>query len=342
MIYVKRNTGYIPQLTGLKVLALLGIFYWHAMPQAGLPDLGARLVELFFVVSGFLVGFRNHGTFDESVSGCWDYVWPKVKALYPVYLLGLVLGVFQHILRGGWCIGAETIPPIVWALGLQQAWVPSIAMMYNGASWFISAWVFCMLCAPVLQWLLERLQGFLGEARGFVASLVLLLLVRIFLEMCRSLTPGVYPYSLHVTPIIRFLKFGVAYSVGVGFRERGGNVKRSLALGAALEITAVGAAVACVVLFDKSWPRWAFVLVWVAVIPILAGGWPNQPPAFVETFGCVRKDRDGVLSASQCDHWNRGHLLLDFCSRGIQEGRPGVVVGNASVVSCLPPTVSGA
>lgn len=268
----RQVSGYIPQLTGLKITALLGIFYWHSMPQTGLPDLGARLVELFFVVSGFLVGFRNHGTFDESISGCWKYLWPKVKALYPVYLLGLALGVLQHIMRGGWQIGADTVFPIVWALGLQQAWIPSIAMVYNGASWFISAWAFCMLCAPMLQWLLEQVRGALRETRGLIALFALMLVVRAFLETCQVLSPGVYPYSLHVTPFIRLLEFGAAYLIGVSFRGCRDGANRSFFFQTVMEAVAIAGAFACVVLFDEVWPRWAFVLLWIIVVPILAGG----------------------------------------------------------------------
>ena len=276
-----KQAWYFPQLTGLKVAALFGIFYWHSMPQAGLPDLGARLVELFFVVSGFLVGIRHHGTFDVSISGCWGYLWPKVRLLYPVYLLGLALGVLQHVLNGGWYVEADTILPIVWALGLQQAWIPAIAMVYNGASWFISAWAFCMFCAPFLQWLLEKMQDVIGEVQGFFAFFFLMLSLRIYLEMCQVLTPGVYPYSLHVTPFIRFLEFGVAYATGVAFRECYSSARKSFVRGAAFELLMVAAVLVCVTLFNEIWPRWAFVLMWIIAVPILAGG-------VASSVGCSR------------------------------------------------------
>ena len=310
------------------------------MPQAGLPDLGARLVELFFVVSGFLVGFRNHGTFDESISGCWKYLWPKVRLLYPVYLLGLALGVLRHIMRGGWQIGADTVFPIVWALGLQQAWIPSIAMVYNGASWFISAWAFCMLCAPMLQWLLEQVRGALGETRGLIALFVLMLVVRAFLETCQALSPGVYPYSLHVTPFIRLLEFGAAYLIGVSFRGCRDGANRSFFFQTVMETAAIAGAFASVVLFDEVWPRWAFVLLWIIVVPILAGGgWPNKPLAVVEAVGLMWENRDGILFAPQRDNWDYSRSLFDIFPRWIQEGRSGLPAGNARPFHCVPSTV---
>lgn len=266
-----RQNAYFPQLTGLKVVALLGIFCWHSMPHLGLPDFGARLVELFFVTSGFLVGFRRHGMLDMTISGCWNYVWPKVKSLYPVYILGLVLGLFQRVLEGGWSVGADAVLPVVWALGLQQAWIPSISMVYNGASWFISAWAFCMLCAPFLQWVLLKMRKTIGTAGGLAAFLILVFSARVFLEVCQVLVPGAYPYSLHVTPAVRLLEFALAYGVGVMFCERRSTKDCSLALGTVLEVLAVIMAFACIC-FGRDWPRWAYVLMWLMVILILSGG----------------------------------------------------------------------
>ena len=252
-------------------MALLGIFCWHSMPHSGLPDFGARLVELFFVISGFLVGFRRHGMLDMTISGCWNYVWPKVKSLYPVYLLGLALGLFQRVLEGGWSAGADAVLPVIWALGLQQAWIPSISMIYNGASWFISAWAFCMLCAPLLQWILLKMRKTLGTVGGLTTFLVLVFSARVFLEVCQVLVPGVYPYSLHVTPAVRLLEFALAYGVGVMFCERRGTKDCSFALGTTLEALMVIMALTCIC-FGGGWPRWAYVFMWLMVILVLSGG----------------------------------------------------------------------
>lgn len=281
----------IKQLTGLKILALFGIFCWHSLPQVGLPDLGARFVELFFVVSGFLVGLRRHGTFKASFSGGWEYVAPKVRGLYPVYLIGLALGVLLVALKGGLGLRADSILPIAWALALQQAWIPSIAMKYNGAAWFISAWAFCMLCSPALQWLLDGARRTLGPAKGSLTLFASLLAVRIFLEACQVVCPGVYPYSLHVTPFVRLLEFGLAYVSGVWFGERGDRPRSPIA-GSCLEVAAATILALCITLLDNTWPRWAFVLAWVMFIPTLAGGGRRlpQPTALLEASGRLRED----------------------------------------------------
>ena len=288
----------IPQLAGLKVLALFGIFCWHSMPQVDLPDLGARLVELFFVISGFLVGLRHHGTFETSLSGGWGYVAPKVRSLYPVYLIGIALGVLQVVLSGDWHCGTDAILPIVWALTLQQAWIPSIATKYNGASWFISAWAFCMLCAPVLQLLLDKARGVFGSARGSAALFASLFFVRVFLEICQIASPGIYLYSVHVTPFVRLLEFGLAYVSGVWFREHKDKLRLAGA-DFALEIVASVVVIACVVFFDGVLPRWTFVLIWVVFVSIFAGGgWAFKPINILEAIGYMRKDINGVLPAT--------------------------------------------
>ena len=69
-------------ITGLKVLATLGIFVWHCGFLKS-PDLGARCVEIFLVASGFLTAYNHHGlytgTFDESIA----IVRKKLRAIYP-------------------------------------------------------------------------------------------------------------------------------------------------------------------------------------------------------------------------------------------------------------------
>lgn len=261
----------IAQLTGLKVIALLGIFCWHSLPQTGLPDIGARLTELFFVVSGFLVGSRHHGKFSYSLKACWDYVWPKVKKFYPVYLVGLALGVLVYALNASWYFNFSTIMPIIWALLLQQAWIPAIAMIYNGAAWFISAWLFCIFCAPCIQALLNKAQEIGGNRRGALGLFISILLVRIFLELCQADSPSVYLYSLHTTPFIRLLEFSLAYIMGVWF-SRFETHKSSRLTSTILEFVASAVVIACTSCFNSLWPRWAFVLLWIFFVPILARG----------------------------------------------------------------------
>lgn len=60
-------------IAGLKIVALMVIFYWHSpLPKVGMPDLGARCVELFFVASGFLVAYARWGRFSGRIDDALD------------------------------------------------------------------------------------------------------------------------------------------------------------------------------------------------------------------------------------------------------------------------------
>ena len=48
----------IKSLNGLKVISVILIFLWHVYISNPLPDFGARACELFFTISGFLVGYN--------------------------------------------------------------------------------------------------------------------------------------------------------------------------------------------------------------------------------------------------------------------------------------------
>ena len=52
-----KRTGSIGSLNGLKAAAMILVFWWHSpMNKPDSPDLGLRMCEIFFVLSGFLFG----------------------------------------------------------------------------------------------------------------------------------------------------------------------------------------------------------------------------------------------------------------------------------------------
>ena len=268
---LQRKRARIGSLTGIKVLATAGIFYWHAFPHSGTPDLGARICELFFVLSGFLVAYNGYGRMDNTITGAFRYVRRKLVSIYPPYVLALLLVVISRCLQGGGWFDVRAACSGIWCLFLQQAWIPEIAMDYDGAAWFISALLFCYACVPVFGVVVHDAEESLGRARGRIALFAVALLLRVFLEECASLG-GVFPISIHCSPLVRAPEFFMAFIAGALFtdiRDYGESSDRhGLMAFSALELMSLAVSCWCVMNLDAVWPRWAFTLLFiVAVLP---------------------------------------------------------------------------
>ncbi len=190
-------------ITGLKVLATLGIFVWHC-GFFKTPDLGARCVEIFLIVSGFLTSYNHHGAYAGTLDESFAIVRKKLRAIYPVYFAGFLLAVAYMIAAhntGGYTRFGLAATALV-HLALMQAWIPSVAFAFDGAAWFLSAVLFCYAMSPVVSRLLcyakSRLGGLpLGAGAVCVDSFVILF----FLELCQKKMPELYAYSVHIAPL---------------------------------------------------------------------------------------------------------------------------------------------
>ena len=75
-ISLTKGKQMINSLTGIKVIALLLLFIHHSsMPK--LPfELGSRMCELLFVISGFLVGYNKYNKNDDVGYMETDFTFP--------------------------------------------------------------------------------------------------------------------------------------------------------------------------------------------------------------------------------------------------------------------------
>ncbi|TVT43050.1 acyltransferase [Hymenobacter setariae] len=95
-----KSASYFPALTGIRAVAALLVFFFHAVPEAPadvqiiwlkwpgrLAQQGYIGVSIFFVLSGFLIAIRN---FDRvQLTGIWfkHYVQNRFARIYPLYFL---------------------------------------------------------------------------------------------------------------------------------------------------------------------------------------------------------------------------------------------------------------
>lgn len=91
------NQNRINSLDGIKAIMLVLIFCWHTPTNPSFPfsepivDLGARMCEVLFVTSGFLVAYNHYeNTMPITLKDSLKYVLSKIKK-FGQYILLLLL-----------------------------------------------------------------------------------------------------------------------------------------------------------------------------------------------------------------------------------------------------------
>ena len=125
-------------LDGLRGVAALLVFGFHVQDQVGqrvIPH-GDLSVDLFFILSGFVVAHAYGGRL-RAGWGVRSFMAARLRRLYPLYILGLALGLGVVVLLHGWSprlimlssIGAFFVP-----MFLTDPWLYPL----NIASWSLA------------------------------------------------------------------------------------------------------------------------------------------------------------------------------------------------------------
>ena len=176
----------IRQLTSLRFFAAFWVVLFHYWPKldfdAAIPlfvQKGYLGVELFFVLSGFILCHVYRTSLEEGRFRYGSFLWNRLARVYPLHLATLVgmivlalgaqaagFGIDSNILS--W----ESLPA---NLLLVQAWGLAPQAAFNHPSWSISAEWFAYLTFPLFAWgalaLKDRPLVALGLAIGFLAAL---------------------------------------------------------------------------------------------------------------------------------------------------------------------------
>lgn len=173
-------------LTGLRLVAALWVvlFHWQSIPQpeyAGLTDLlspvgrsGYLGVELFFVVSGFVITWTYLDALGPRLQlrAAGRFLWARVCRVWPAYalvtvLFGWWLTAERERVGPGADIAFQTTQPSLetgsWVaqLLLVQQWTEpfSDGISFVGPVWSVSAEMLAYLAFPLLALLLHRLRA---------------------------------------------------------------------------------------------------------------------------------------------------------------------------------------
>lgn len=156
-------------LTSLRFYAALWVVAYHFWPNlAGAGERPALIskgylgVELFFVLSGFILCHVYLQAFGEGRGRYGAFLWARLARIYPLHLATLIGVGLMGV--AALALGVQTTHPIAdWAslpanLTLTHAWGLARTAAWNHPSWSISAEWFAYLAFPAfagLAWALK-------------------------------------------------------------------------------------------------------------------------------------------------------------------------------------------
>lgn len=176
----------IRNLTGLRGFAALSVVLLHVRygpladqyePFAFIFQTQAVGVDVFFVLSGFILAYVHHGDFAEGIttSATRSFLWARLARIYPVHLFMLLVVAFVLPLTGisrGWG-QVHTAPDLLANLLLIHAWgIVGGLMTYNQVSWTISAEWFAYLCFPLIAFATRAWRGWMFLALAALCILM--------------------------------------------------------------------------------------------------------------------------------------------------------------------------
>jgi peptidoglycan/LPS O-acetylase OafA/YrhL len=323
-----RPEARLPALAGLRFGAALAILLFHhgGPLLAGAPPWLERVrtgghvwVGLFYVLSGFVLARAHPAPLGPAERRTF---WAaRLARLYPAYLLAFVLAAPFALDRwagGGHVATAKAAAVAVASLLLVQAWVPSIARLWNAPGWSTSVVLAFYVAFPWVAARLARLRRrglWLALAGAWAASLAAPLL---WLAL-RPDGPVADPtwneprwlLALKFHPLARAGEFVAGVALGL-LHARGLRLGR--AASALLAPLALAAAVAVLAWGGAPYPllhNGLLVPLFAVAILALAPGAGPLPLALGSRAGRTLGDASFALYALQEPLWEWARLFAD-------------------------------
>ena len=182
-VQIRQTRPSMPQnlkpLTALRFFAAMWVVSFHFWPAFGLPSVvgkGYLGVDLFFVLSGFILSHVYLQSFGARRFSYPEFLWARLARVYPVHLITLVgMGA---LVAAAALVGIQAgDKAIVWSslpaqLTLTQAWGLSPLGGWNHPAWSISAEWFAYLTFPAFAWAAWRLRARPALALALALALV--------------------------------------------------------------------------------------------------------------------------------------------------------------------------
>lgn len=208
------------QFQGLRALAIIAIFISHTW-LGPFGALGAFGVSIFFVLSGFLMMYNYYPRENDPKFGL-AFVWKKVKKLYPLHIVFMLVGLFYCLLSDPQSIGGA-LKAIPFHVLLVQVWIPypKIYATLNGVSWYLSASAFLYFCFPIILKIFKKFSIKKTHIyRIFFISIVLEVIISYisyqYLNIDKN-SPFSVQWLTYYFPLTRLIDFIVGCSLGYLF-----------------------------------------------------------------------------------------------------------------------------
>ncbi len=178
----------IKPLTSLRFFAAIWVVLFHYWPnlagaaahgEPGFVAKGYLGVELFFILSGFILSHVYRTSVETGRFRYGAFLWARLARVYPLHLATLAA---MGLMAGAAGLAGIAVDPNImsWSslpanLTLTQAWGFAPVAGWNHPSWSISAEWFAYLSFPAFAWaalkLKDRPLAAVGLAMGFIVVL---------------------------------------------------------------------------------------------------------------------------------------------------------------------------
>jgi peptidoglycan/LPS O-acetylase OafA/YrhL len=159
----------IAPLTALRFFAAAWVVLYHYWPNLDadfVPHLAAKGylgVELFFVLSGFVISYVYQGAFEQGRLRYGAFLWARLARIYPLHLATLAAVILMALgaAAAGLQVASEVFDPasLPANLLLVHAWGFAPSAAFNHPSWSISAEWFAYLSFPLFAAVAVRLTA---------------------------------------------------------------------------------------------------------------------------------------------------------------------------------------
>ena len=162
------GTPQLDALTGLRGIAAWLVVSYHyrealapLVPGAVLAIVarGALAVDLFFVLSGFIIALNYRAEFRAEGTRVYGrFLLLRLARIYPLHIVMLALFVL-YVAGASFAHGRDDFRDLgylVRSVFLIQSWQPGIEPAWNVPAWSISTEMFAYLLFPVMAWAAER------------------------------------------------------------------------------------------------------------------------------------------------------------------------------------------
>ncbi|AOZ95460.1 acyltransferase family protein [Butyrivibrio hungatei] len=222
---------YFKSLQILRALAFLSIFFFHVTV---LDDTFSRWsITVFLMLSGFLNALHGYEKdIKADVRSSWKYATRKIKKLYPLHLVMLVvaLGLYMYSFRTEIMqnFKSRTVTESLKILsniflvsdwGPKSGWWYNVFSEYNIVTWYLSLSLLLFILTPLFMGLMHRLYDNKSSnyfwSRPIIVSLVIYLVtIVINLTLVKELGPSEAFLYTYESPISRIGDYLIALQLG--------------------------------------------------------------------------------------------------------------------------------